>query len=72
MGKITIKVLSRYVVCCIFILHSVQCLANEKEGALVIPFIYNDTFSFNDGIALVTKDGITGLTDVYGNSCFFN
>lgn len=44
----------------------------NADGALVIPFIYNDTFSFNDGIALVTKDGITGLTDVYGNSCFFN
>lgn len=43
----------------------------NTDGVLVIPFIYNDTFSFNDGIALVTKVGITGLTDVFENSCFF-
>ena len=36
MGKITIKVLSRYVVCCIFILHSVQCLANEKDAIATV------------------------------------
>ena len=36
MGKITIKVLERYVVCCIFILHSVQCLANEKDAIATV------------------------------------
>lgn len=36
MGKITIKVLGRYVVCCIFILHSVQCLANEKDAIATV------------------------------------
>lgn len=44
----------------------------NTDGVLVIPFIYNDTFSFNDGIVLVTKVGITGLTDVFENSRFFN
>ncbi len=36
MGKITIKVLERYIVCCIFILHSVQCLANEKDAIATV------------------------------------
>lgn len=36
MGKIIIKVLGRYVVCCIFILHSVQCLANEKDAIATV------------------------------------
>lgn len=44
----------------------------NTDGVLVIPFIYNDTFSFNNGIALVIKDGKTGLTDTFGNSYFFN
>lgn len=42
----------------------------NKEGILVVPCIYDKEFYFEDGIALVCKDGKVGLLDIYGNSTF--
>ncbi len=36
MGKITIKNISRYVVCCMFMLHPVQCIANETDAIATV------------------------------------
>ena len=35
-----------------------------------VPYIYEHHFSFDNGLAIVSKDGKIGLIDVYGNSSF--
>lgn len=42
----------------------------NTDGILVIPYIYDEYFFFEDGIALVLKGEKIGLIDVYGNSTF--
>ena len=42
----------------------------NTDGVLVIPYIYDKTFFFDNGIATVVKDGKVGLIDAYGNSSF--
>lgn len=42
----------------------------NTDGILVIPYIYDSYFFFENGIALVSKGEKMGLIDVYGNSTF--
>lgn len=42
----------------------------NKDGVLVIPYIYDKVFYFNGGVANVVKDGKAGLIDAFGNSTF--
>lgn len=42
----------------------------NTDGILVVPYIYEHHFSFDNGLAIVSKDGKIGLIDVYGNSSF--
>lgn len=43
----------------------------NTDGVMVIPCVYDEvSFHFEDGIALVKKDGKVGLIDVFGNSTF--
>lgn len=50
--------------------HKYGCI--NTDGVLVIPYIYDDVFYFNGGVANVVKDGKAGLIDAYGNSTFIN
>ena len=70
MGKITIKVLERYIVCCIFILHSVQCLANEKDAIATVKSFAQILSEYN-----ISKDlGVCGpkIEQIFDGNKLYN
>lgn len=46
--------------------------AINHDGVVVVPCIYDNEVTFNNGIALISLNGNIGLIDAYGNSTFFN
>ena len=42
----------------------------DKNGVVVIPFIYSDAGDFSSGIAWVYKNGKIGIVDKKGRSTF--
>ena len=42
----------------------------DSEGTIVVPCIYDNAIALYNGIAIVEKDGMLGLVDLYGNAYF--
>lgn len=44
--------------------------AINRDGILIVPYMYDDEVYFCNGIATVVRDGKAGVIDIYGNSTF--
>lgn len=42
----------------------------NTDGVLIIPYIYDNPFFFDNGVATIVQDGKAGLIDAYGNTSF--